>query len=218
MIRLPKIANTSALKICARQINGKASQMRQHALLNANKKAVFISPARRVFDTKLLGASKILALATMTTASAPLFLKPSVQCQAAAGFSQPHSTFEAAGYESQRINARHNQSIFNKGELTFGTFLGICTGFLVKKVGKIFAAFVGTGFVFLQYLSQQGYVTIHWDRLEGRYTSTLDVDKDGKISKRDLASKWQTFVNLLTNNIQFKSTFLIGFYAGIRYG
>lgn len=96
--------------------------------------------------------------------------------------------------------------------------MGICTGFLIKKVGKVFAAFVGTGFVFLQYLSQQGYVTIHWDRLEGRYTKTLDVDNDGKVTKRDLHSKWQTFVNLLTNNIQFKSTFLIGFYVGLRYG
>lgn len=43
-----------------------------------------------------------------------------------------------------------DKPIFHKGELTFGTFLGLCTGYLVKKVGKIFALFVGTGFVFLQ--------------------------------------------------------------------
>lgn len=52
--------------------------------------------------------------------------------------------------ESDRVTLGNSKPIFNKGELTFGTFLGICTGFLVKKVGKIFAAFVGTGFVFLQ--------------------------------------------------------------------
>lgn len=67
-------------------------------------------------------------------------------------------------------------------------------------------------------MSQQGYITVHWDRLEGRYTKTLDADHDGKVTRRDIHSKWQTFVNLLTNNIQFKSTFLIGFYAGMRYG
>ncbi|KAI8082588.1 FUN14 family-domain-containing protein [Gilbertella persicaria] len=109
------------------------------------------------------------------------------------------------------------KSIFNRGELTFGTFLGLCTGFLVKKVGKLFAAFIGTGFVFLQYLSQQGYVTVHWDRLEGRYNSTFDTDKDGRVTRRDLSSKWQNFVNFLTSNIQFKSTFLVGFFAGLRY-
>lgn len=182
---------------------------------------MFATPAKRVFETKPLGASKIVALATLTTASTPLLFKSTVQCQsaaAAAGFNQAHNTFEAANLENLKINAHNNKPIFNKGELTFGTFLGICTGFLVKKVGKIFAAFVGTGFVFLQYLAQQGYVTVHWDRLEGRYTNALDADKDGKVSKRDLTSKWQKFVNLLTSNIQFKSTFLVGFYAGIRYG
>lgn len=65
-------------------------------------------------------------------------------------FAQRNETLDAAVKESNRISAQSNKPIFNKGELTFGTFLGICTGFLVKKVGKIFAAFVGTGFVFLQ--------------------------------------------------------------------
>ncbi|KAL9560584.1 hypothetical protein PS6_000039 [Mucor atramentarius] len=217
MLRLPRLVNAHALKGCARQNAVKGVHMRNYSMLNA-KSAVMAAPAKRVFEPTPLGASKIIALATMTTASAPLFYKPSVQCQAAAKFNSIHDTFEAASYENKKINAHHNKPIFNKGELTFGTFLGICTGFLVKKVGKIFAAFVGTGFVFLQYLSQQGYVTIHWDRLEGGYTNALDLDKDGKVSKRDLTSRWQKFVNFLTNNLQFKSTFLIGFYAGIRYG
>ncbi|KAK4511476.1 uncharacterized protein ATC70_012691 [Mucor velutinosus] len=219
MLRLPRLVNAHALKGCARQHAAKSIPMRNYSMLHA-KTAVMAAPAKRVFEPTSFGASKIVALATMTTAaSAPLFYKPSVQCQAAAAkFNSIHDTFEAANYENQKINAHHSKPLFNKGELTFGTFLGICTGFLVKKVGKIFAAFVGTGFVFLQYLSQQGYVTIHWDRLEGGYTNALDVDKDGKVSKRDLTSRWQKFVNFLTNNLQFKSTFLIGFYAGIRYG
>lgn len=242
MLRLPRLVNAHALKGCARQQAAKNIPMRNYSMLHAktgknhpivkcahklhrlNMAIIAVmaaAPAKRVFEPNTpLGASKIIALATMTTAaSAPLFYKPAVQCQAAAAkFNSIHDTFEAASYENQKINAHHNKPLFNKGELTFGTFLGVCTGFLVKKVGKIFAAFVGTGFVFLQYLSQQGYVTVHWDRLEGGYTNALDVDKDGKVSKRDLTSRWQKFVNFLTNNLQFKSTFLIGFYAGIRYG
>ncbi|KAI9487601.1 MAG: FUN14 family-domain-containing protein [Benjaminiella poitrasii] len=164
-----------------------------------------------------MGAAKIITLATFSTATTPLLFKEPVQCQAAYVQTQkdiPVSIKE----DNTKVAVGQGKSLFHKGELTFGTFLGICTGFLIKKVGKIFAAFVGTGFVFLQYLSQQGYVTIHWDRLEGGYTNSLDVDKNGKVTRRDIQSKWQTFINFLTNNIQFKSSFLIGFYTGIRYG
>lgn len=220
MLRLPRVVNANTLKACTRQSSAFrpiAQQSRQFSVVNTQKQ--FFTPVKRAFDTKntSFGASKILALATVSSATTPLLFRNPVHCQAA--FAQRNETLDAAVKESNRISAQSsNKPIFNKGELTFGTFLGICTGFLVKKVGKIFAAFVGTGFVFLQYLSQQGYVTVHWDRLEGRYISTLDKDGDGKVSKRDLHSKWQTFINLLTNNIQFKSTFLIGFYAGMRYG
>lgn len=67
-----------------------------------------------------------------------------------AAFAQGPDALNAAINENKKISGEHNKPIFNRGELTFGTFLGLCTGYLVKKVGKIFAAFVGTGFVFLQ--------------------------------------------------------------------
>jgi uncharacterized membrane protein (Fun14 family) len=54
--------------------------------------------------------------------------------------------------------------------------------------------------------------------MEGKYKNTLDTTGDGRVTKTDLKSKWQVFMNMLTNNIQFKSTFLVGFYAGMRYG
>jgi hypothetical protein len=43
-----------------------------------------------------------------------------------------------------------SKSLFHTGEITFGAFLGVCTGYLIKKVGKLFAMMVGVGFVFLQ--------------------------------------------------------------------
>jgi uncharacterized membrane protein (Fun14 family) len=67
-------------------------------------------------------------------------------------------------------------------------------------------------------LSSEGYITVHWDRFERRYVNTLDLDKDGRVTTRDIQSKWQKFISILTNNIQFKSTFLAGFYVGIRFG
>lgn len=61
-------------------------------------------------------------------------------------------------------------------------------------------------------------MTVHWDRMESSYQRQLDVDKDGKVTHRDVRSRWKGVVSFLTQNIQFKSTFLIGLYAGIRYG
>ncbi|RCH94085.1 hypothetical protein CU098_010327 [Rhizopus stolonifer] len=204
MLRLPRTVNT--LKACSRQ---PLKSIQTRSLMTT--KQIHTMPVKHAIENKPLGASKIIALATAGTMATPLLFKKPAQCQAAAYVHEPTPVMDAIH------QTKGQKSIFNRGELTFGTFLGLCTGFLVKKVGKLFAAFIGTGFVFLQYLSQQGYVTVHWDRLEGRYNSTFDTDKDGRVTRRDLSSKWQNFVNFLTSNIQFKSTFLVGFFAGLRY-
>ncbi|KAI9281467.1 FUN14 family-domain-containing protein [Sporodiniella umbellata] len=156
-----------------------------------------------------IGASKILPLATLSTASLSLFARKPVQCEAL--HTIPTQVNRDAYSQSQT-------PLIRKGELTFGTFLGVCTGFLIKKVGKLFAAFVGTMFVFVQYLSGEGYVTVNWSRFENKYTKTLDMDGDGKVTTKDLQSRWKRVMAVLTNNIQFKSTFLVGFYVGLRYG
>ncbi|KAG2194508.1 hypothetical protein INT47_005781 [Mucor saturninus] len=197
MLRLPRVLNGNTIKACTRP----AFQHQPKRLLQTTQvKSLQVRPYS-------FGTSKVLALTAFSGAMATplMFNKKAVHC-------------EAAFATEPLFEKKLSKPLLNKGELTFGTFLGVCTGFLIKKVGKIFAAFVGTGFVFLQYLAQQGYVTVHWDRMEGGYKNTLGVDKDGRVSTKVLQSKWQKFMNILTSNIQFKSTFLIGFYAGMRYG
>ncbi|ORZ12255.1 FUN14 family-domain-containing protein [Absidia repens] len=110
------------------------------------------------------------------------------------------------------------KTLLHKGELSFGIFLGFCTGYFIKKVGKLFALMVGAGFMFLQYLSFNGFITIHWERLEGSYNRRLGVDKEGKVTTQAVRSKWKGFVGFLTHNLQFKSTFMVGLYGGLRYG
>ncbi|KAG0177095.1 hypothetical protein DFQ29_005231 [Apophysomyces sp. BC1021] len=152
----------------------------------------------------------------MAGSAGSLYLRQPVECKGlfAQETASPLEKTAEAIDEVIKKDAPAGKPLLHKDELTFGTFLGFCTGYLIKKVGKLFAIAVGVGF----YMSSKGYITVHWDRLEGGYREQLDVDKDGRVTRRDIHSKWQALVGFLTNNLQFKSTFLVGLYAGMRYG
>ncbi|KAI7884363.1 hypothetical protein K492DRAFT_221799 [Lichtheimia hyalospora FSU 10163] len=162
---------------------------------------------------------KPLVIATATIGSTAFFKKP-VLCQQAYANIPPAAPTATGIFDDNPASARKpsdadvSKSLFHTGELSFGAVLGVCTGYLIKKVGKLFALAIGAGFIFLQ----ARYITVHWDRLEGGYQRRLDVDKDGRVTHRDIRSHWDRFVGFLTHNIQFKSTFLVGLYTGIRYG
>ncbi|KAI8577315.1 hypothetical protein K450DRAFT_252567 [Umbelopsis ramanniana AG] len=159
-------------------------------------------------------SSTILAMVMAATAT-PLAMKKPVLCQA---FASPvQEPFDPSTNVGNRDKGAA-KSLLHTGELTFGGFLGVCTGYLIKKVGKLFALMVGVGFVFLQYCSSKGFVSVHWEAIENNWRGGLDADRDGRVSKADLKRKWGTFTGFLTHNLQFKSSFMVGFYAGIRYG
>lgn len=54
------------------------------------------------------------------------------------------------GSARKPTDAEVSKSLFHGGELSFGAVLGVCTGYLIKKVGKLFALAIGAGFIFLQ--------------------------------------------------------------------
>ena len=56
--------------------------------------------------------------------------------------------FDETGKKPSDVDVQ--KTLFHKGELSFGVVLGFCTGYLIKKVGKLFALAVGAGFIFLQ--------------------------------------------------------------------
>ncbi|KAI7863024.1 FUN14 family-domain-containing protein [Spinellus fusiger] len=165
--------------------------------------------------------TKVLGLAAVSSASRAIFPKQPIECQGSI-FSFGSTTTDTGAVKSIAQDVAlsvqgKKQPFIRKGEISFGAFLGICTGYLIKKVGKLFVLTIGAGFTLLQYLSYKGYISIHWDRLEGSYRQTLDVDGDGRVTRRDLVSTRDRLMGLLTHNLQFKSTFLAGFYIGIQY-
>lgn len=79
--------------------------------------------------------------ATTMVFGGPLLFKQPVACQQMV---QP--TAPALVQEQQQPKG----SLIHKGEISFGVLLGVCTGYFLKKIGKLFAFMVGLGFVSLQ--------------------------------------------------------------------
>ncbi|KAI9489898.1 FUN14 family-domain-containing protein [Zychaea mexicana] len=168
-----------------------------------------------------MGARRIGQTAAMVTmATGGIFAKPLIMQKHPVACQAVPTTTTAVVLEDEQAQqiAHQHRSLIHKGELSFGTLLGLCTGYFIKKMGRLFALMIGMGFVCLQIMSAKGYVTVHWDRMQAGYNKQMDVDQDGRVTVRDVQSKWRKLINLLTKNIQFKSTFLAGLYAGIRFG
>ncbi|KAF9158418.1 hypothetical protein DFQ26_007662 [Actinomortierella ambigua] len=110
------------------------------------------------------------------------------------------------------------EPLISTREITFGSVMGLGSGFLFKKLGKLILLVIGLGFVSLQLLSNQGYVTVHWSRFERRFKDSFDLDGDGKVTVNDAKHGFRALIDLLTKNFQFKSTFIGGFVLGFKYG
>ncbi|KAF9426243.1 hypothetical protein BGZ76_002846 [Entomortierella beljakovae] len=110
------------------------------------------------------------------------------------------------------------EPLIDTKELTFGMAMGLCSGFLVKKLGKMMMIVIGLGFVTLQLLSSSGYIQVNWPMIERKFKAKFDVDRDGKVTANDARHGFRWLIGLLTTNFQFKSTFVGGFVLGFRYG
>ncbi|KAG0198000.1 hypothetical protein BGX28_008503 [Mortierella sp. GBA30] len=111
-----------------------------------------------------------------------------------------------------------NEPLINTKELTFGMAMGLCSGYLFKKLGKMMMLVTGLGFVWLQVLVNAGYIQVNWALIERRFKDNFDVDGDGKVTMNDAKHGFRWLIELLTRNFQFKSTYVGGFLLGFRYG
>lgn len=60
-------------------------------------------------------------------------------------------------------------------KLTFGGFMGFCSGYASKKVGKAVAVTVGMGFMALQGLVMLGYIEIDWMKVKDDAIKSIDT-------------------------------------------
>ncbi|KAF9930471.1 FUN14 domain-containing protein 1 [Linnemannia zychae] len=147
----------------------------------------------------------------VATETQPSYFAPRVAHCAAA-------TTNARAYASVDDYKAKKDPLINSKELTFGMAMGLCSGYLFKKLGKLMMLVIGLGFVSLQLLVNSQYVTVNWSKIESKFVDRFDVDRDGKVTVNDAKHGFRWLMNILTRNFQFKATYVTGFVLGFKHG
>ena len=61
------------------------------------------------------------------------------------------------------------------GKLTFGGFVGYCSGAAAKKVGKAVSVLIGLAFITVQSAVHSGYVAVDWNKVKDDAIATVDT-------------------------------------------
>ena len=104
------------------------------------------------------------------------------------------------------------------GKLSYGAGVGFCSGFTLKKIGKIGAFIFGTGFCLFQTLSYNEYITINYDKVGKDLCELLDLNKDGQFNEADGKELYDKALEVVGFNMPAGSGFAAGFALGLRYG
>eukprot|EP00048_Salpingoeca_helianthica_P015677 m.227992 g.227992 ORF g.227992 m.227992 type:complete len:170 (+) comp17374_c0_seq1:21-530(+) len=103
------------------------------------------------------------------------------------------------------------------GKLTFGAITGYCAGYASKKISKAAAMVVGTGFIALQILAYNGYVTVNWKKVEDDVMKKLDANGDGVVDAKDLQPFFKKTMSALQYNMPSSTGFVTGYVLGLKY-
>ena len=87
-----------------------------------------------------------------------------------------------------------------------GGLAGWAVGFTLKKVAKLAALVLGVGFMSIQYLAYNSYITIDWERIKKT------------VPDEQLEQSANSLMSMLTYNLPFAGAFLVGFWMGFRKG
>jgi uncharacterized membrane protein (Fun14 family) len=87
-----------------------------------------------------------------------------------------------------------------------GGLAGWAVGFTLKKVAKLAALVLGIGFISIQYLAYNSYITIDWERIKKT------------VPDEQLEQSASSLMSVLTYNLPFAGSFVVGFWMGFRKG
>lgn len=87
-----------------------------------------------------------------------------------------------------------------------GGIAGWAVGFTLKKMAKLAALVVGVAFISIQYLAYNQYITIDWDRIRQ------------SVPNESIERSYTGLMSVLTYNLPFAGSFIVGFWLGFRKG
>jgi len=103
-------------------------------------------------------------------------------------------------------------------KISFGSIMGYCSGFALKKVGKAAAVVLGCGFIAVQTCVSYGYLEVDWEKVKDDAVKKVDTDGDGKLGAKDVEVYWKKLRALLTANLPGSGGFSLGFLYGVKQG
>lgn len=87
-----------------------------------------------------------------------------------------------------------------------GGIAGWAVGYTLKKVAKVVAIFLGITFISLQYLAYKNIITVDWTKVQNA------------VDQKHLEESAQSLMSMLTYNLPFAGTFVVGFWLGFKKG
>lgn len=103
-------------------------------------------------------------------------------------------------------------------QLSYGFVCGYCSGYALKKIGKVGAIVFGLGFMTLQTLSYSGYIQVDHQKMKKDIYNNLDFNEDGKVDEKDRDIAVNKVMEVLQFNMPAGGGFAAGFVGGIRSG
>lgn len=105
------------------------------------------------------------------------------------------------------------------GQLSVGALAGFCSGYALKKVGKVAAFVGGLAFIGFQVARYNGVVkSPDWKAVDKQFVAALDANGDGKVDMEDVSLHLQKLQAYLSVGLPSSTAFGIAFILGLRYG
>jgi len=103
------------------------------------------------------------------------------------------------------------------GAAGIGGILGYCSGKAARTAADGVAVAVGAATVCAALLTQAGYITVNYKKVEHDLTKLLDFNKDGKVDDKDYVFASERLLKLMTDNgLGSGAGFAAGFYTGFK--
>ncbi len=95
-------------------------------------------------------------------------------------------------------------------QLGFGGLAGVIVGYATKKAAKFLAVVLGLLFILLQFLAYKHIITLHWDAIGEAANEALQSELP--------RTAFDKFMAILTHNLPFGGSFVVGFWIGFKRG